>query len=103
MHCHIREIVELSVNQVEFVEKYGTTDAVHAVRLLLQKPSRKTGINPHSTLFDLEKASDKLPRKLIRYVLRQHRVPEEIIRWILLLYEKPISKVLLSFGEFPDK
>ncbi|CAD7083972.1 unnamed protein product [Hermetia illucens] len=47
---------------------------------------------------DLEKAFDRVPHELIWYALRQHLVPEELVRWVQLLYHDPKSKVQSMAG-----
>ena len=93
----IREIVEITVNQAGFVKNCGTTDAIHAARLLIEKHREK-----HRPLYiaflDLEKAFDRVPHELIWYALRQQFVPEELVRWVQLLYHDPKSKVRSMAG-----
>lgn len=42
----------------------------------------------HFAFLDLEKAFDRVPRKVIWYEFRRHGVPEEPIEWVLLLPNK---------------
>ncbi|VDP20059.1 unnamed protein product [Heligmosomoides polygyrus] len=77
----IRDVVQLSTNQCGFVSGCGTVDAIHAVRLLLEKHREKQ--KPvHFAFLDLEKAFDRVPREVIWYALRQHGIPEELIEWV---------------------
>ncbi|VDO98885.1 unnamed protein product [Heligmosomoides polygyrus] len=99
----IREIVRLSTNQCGFVAGCGTIDAIHAVRLLVERHREKQ--KPlHLAFLDLEKAFDRVPREVIWYALRQHGVPEELIEWVRILYSCPKSQVRAPAGtstEFP--
>ncbi|VDP25844.1 unnamed protein product [Heligmosomoides polygyrus] len=99
----IRDVVQLSNNQCGFVAGCGTVDAIHAVRLLLEKHREKQ--KPvHFAFLDLEKAFDRVPREVIWYALRRHGVPEELIEWVRILYSCPISRVRAPAGtsmEFP--
>ncbi|EYB87751.1 hypothetical protein Y032_0258g462 [Ancylostoma ceylanicum] len=60
----IRDIVRLSSIQCGFVSNCGTTDAIHCVRLLIEKHRQKQ--KPlHLAFLDLEKAFDRVPREVI--------------------------------------
>ncbi|VDP57400.1 unnamed protein product [Heligmosomoides polygyrus] len=99
----IREIVRLSDNQCCFVSGYGTIDAIHAARLLVEK-HREEQKPVNIAFLDLEKAFDRVPREVIWYSLRQHNVPEELIEWVRMLYSCPKSRVQAAAGtsmEFP--
>ncbi|WKX94958.1 hypothetical protein Q1695_011869 [Nippostrongylus brasiliensis] len=99
----IRNIVELTVNQCGFVANCSTTDAIHAVRLLVEKHREKQ--RPlHLAFLDLEKAFDRVPHEVIWYALRKQLVPEELINWVRILYTDPRSRVQAAAGisaEFP--
>ncbi|VDO63835.1 unnamed protein product [Heligmosomoides polygyrus] len=89
--------------QCGFVAGCGTVDAIHAVRLLLEKHREKQ--KPvHFAFLDLEKAFDRVPQEVIWYALRQHGIPEELIEWVRILYSCPRSRVRAAAGtsmEFP--
>ncbi|VDO89830.1 unnamed protein product [Heligmosomoides polygyrus] len=99
----IRDTVQLSTNQCGFVAGCGTVDAIHAVRLLIEKHRDKQ--KPvHLAFLDLEKAFGRVPREVIWYALREHGVPEELIEWVRILYSCPKSRVQAAAGtsmEFP--
>ncbi|EYC30555.1 hypothetical protein Y032_0005g2716 [Ancylostoma ceylanicum] len=97
----IREaIVLLSPNQCGFLP---TTDAIHAARLLIEKHREKK--KPlHLAFLDLEKAFDRVPHEVIWYALRLQGIPEEILKWVQMLYVDHRSKVQVAAGtstEFP--
>ncbi|EYB97211.1 hypothetical protein Y032_0142g2301 [Ancylostoma ceylanicum] len=72
------DIIEVLTNQYGFVVNCGTTDAIHAARLLIEKHREKQ--KPlHLAFLDMEKAFDRVPREVIWYALRWHGVPEEFI------------------------
>ncbi|XDV17916.1 hypothetical protein PO909_023707 [Leuciscus waleckii] len=72
----IDKIVSISPNQCGFVRGSGTTDAIHGVRLLLER-HREKNQQVHMAFLDLEKAFDRMPRDLIWHSLRSHGAPEE--------------------------
>jgi len=99
----LREIVKISENQCGFVKGAGTTDAIHAARLVLEKHREKN--NPvHVAFLDLEKAFDRVPHEVIWWALRKHQVSEVYIDWIKMIYRGASSSVRTSVGlsrEFP--
>ena len=97
LDARLRGIVEISTNQCGFVKGCGTTDAIHAARLLMERhrEKRKT---IHMAFLDLEKAFDRVPHNLIWYSLRSHGVPEIYIRWIRLLYSNATSSIRCPVG-----
>ncbi|EYC32664.1 hypothetical protein Y032_0002g1031 [Ancylostoma ceylanicum] len=99
----IRDIVSLSTNQCGFVAKCGTTNAIHAARLLIEKHREKQKAL-HVAFLDLKKAFDRVPHELIWYALGKHAIPEELIEWVRILYARPRSQVQAPAGtsaEFP--
>uniref|UniRef100_A0A914WDC8 Reverse transcriptase domain-containing protein n=1 Tax=Plectus sambesii TaxID=2011161 RepID=A0A914WDC8_9BILA len=93
----IRSIVTISTNQCGFVKGCGTTDAIHAARLLLEKHREKQK-KVHVSFLDLEKAFDRVPHELIWYALRSHGVPEAYVRWVQLLYTDVSSIIRCPAG-----
>ncbi|WP_423825321.1 reverse transcriptase domain-containing protein, partial [Salmonella enterica] len=68
------ELVKVTVNQCGFVSGKSTIDAIHTVRLLMER-YRDMKTDLHIVFIDLEKAFDRVPRKLIWQALRDHNVP----------------------------
>lgn len=97
----VRDVVSITVNQAGFVRHCGTTDAIHAVRLLLEK-YREKEIPVHIAFLDLEKAFDRVPHELIWFSLRQHGVPEHLVNLVRLLYHYPRSSVKSAAGMSQD-
>ncbi|MGL4932411.1 MAG: RNA-directed DNA polymerase, partial [Aeromonas sp.] len=56
----LRKIISISPNQCGFVRGRGTTDAIYAVRLLLER-HREKNQPVHMAFLDLEKAFDRVP------------------------------------------
>ncbi|KAL6729362.1 hypothetical protein Aduo_000423 [Ancylostoma duodenale] len=93
----IREIVQLSPNQCGFVSGCGTTNAIHAARLLIEKHREKK--RPlHPAILDLEKAFDRFPHEVIWYALRLQGIPEELLKWVQMLYADHRIKVQAAAG-----
>uniref|UniRef100_W5LYV5 Reverse transcriptase domain-containing protein n=1 Tax=Lepisosteus oculatus TaxID=7918 RepID=W5LYV5_LEPOC len=95
LDAQLRTIVDISPNQCGFVRNCGTTDAIHAARLLMERhhEKRKT---IHMAFLNLEKAFDRVPHDLIWLALRQHHVA--YVSWTKLLYQKATSSVRCAAG-----
>ena len=79
----LREIVKISQSQCGFIRGYGTTNAIHVTRLLLEKYYEKK--KPiHLVFIDLKKVFDRVSREVIWYALRWHGIPEELINYMKL-------------------
>ena len=78
----IRQVVSIDDSQFGFVPGRGTTDAIFVVRQLQEK---YLAVNKrlYMAFVDLEKAFDRVPRKVIRWALRKLGVEE----WIVLLVQ----------------
>ncbi|KAK6742925.1 hypothetical protein RB195_010287 [Necator americanus] len=97
LEARLRKIVSVSLNQCGFVKDCRTINAIHAVRILLEK-HREKNRSVHLAFLDLEKAFDRVPHELLWMSMRSHRVPEEYVRWTKLLYAKPTSVVRCAAG-----
>uniref|UniRef100_W5NIS9 ribonuclease H n=1 Tax=Lepisosteus oculatus TaxID=7918 RepID=W5NIS9_LEPOC len=97
LDARIRTIVDISPKQCGFVKNCGTTDTIHAARLLMERhhEKRKT---IHMAFLDLEKAFNRVPHDLILLALRQHHIPEAYVSWTKLLYQKATSSVRCTAG-----
>lgn len=74
----LRSIVTITSNQCDFVKGCGTTDAIHAVWLLMEKHQEKNK-KVHVAFLDLENAFDQVPHDLIWRALRLHGTSEEYV------------------------
>merc|ERR1712121_605790 len=97
----IREIVNIDEMQYAFVKGQSTTDAIFIIRQLQEKYLSK--VDPdgkHLTLFfafvDLEKAFDRVPRKVLWWAMRTLGVPESIVRVVQATYNNARSKVRIG-------
>ena len=97
----IREIANLTKNQAGFVKNCGTTDAIFAARLLVEK-HREKNVPLHLAFLDLEKAFDRVPHDVIWLALRDHGIPEHLISWVKLLHKEPTSCVQTAAGKTND-
>lgn len=77
LDARLRQISTITANQCGFVKGSGTTDAIHAARLLVEK-HREKKLTVHMAFLDLEKAFDRVPHDLIWHALRSHGAPESL-------------------------
>jgi len=97
LDARLRRIVTITPNQCGFVKGCGTSDAIHAVRILLER-HREKNLTVHTSFLDLEKAFDRVPHELIWHALRSHGLPEIYVRWVKILYENTTSVVSQNTG-----
>ena len=63
----------------------GTIDAVYILRQLQEKCHAKG--KSYMCFVDLEKAFDKVPRKVLEWAMRKKGIPEVLVRSVMSLYE----------------
>ena len=93
----IRQKVTIDESQFGFVPGRGTTDAIFVVRQLQEK---YLGVNKrlYMAFVDLEKAFDRVPRKVIWWSMRKLGVEEWIVRLVQGMYENARSRVRVGEG-----
>ena len=93
----IRQVVSIDDTQFGFVPGRGTTDAIFVVRQLQEK---YLAVNKrlYMAFVDLEKAFDRVPRKVIWWALRKLGVEELIVRLVQGMYANARSWVRVGEG-----
>ncbi|XP_063627476.1 uncharacterized protein LOC134798981 [Cydia splendana] len=89
--------MNISPNQFGFTASKSTTDAIQAVRILMEK-HRINKKDLHLVFIDLEKAFDRVPRKLVWQALRAQKVPEYFIYLIQDMYNDVSTRVKTLAG-----
>ncbi|KAK3525570.1 hypothetical protein QTP70_000460 [Hemibagrus guttatus] len=92
----LQDIVTIKPKQRRFVKGSGTTDAIHAIRLLLEKNKPL-----HMAFLDLDKVFDHVPHDFIWHSLRSHGGPEAYVDWVKLLYWNITSTIRCKVGTSP--
>ena len=94
----IRELISIDEMQFAFVPGRGTTDAIFIIRQLQEKfLSMRNLDGKNLTLYfafvDLEKAFDRVPRKVLWWAMRSLGVDEWIVRLVQAMYSNARSRV----------
>ena len=93
----IRDETTMGEEQFGFMPGRGTTDAIFAIRQLVEKHREKqTGL--HMVFIDLEKAYDRVPRQEVWRSMREKGVPEKYVRMVQDMYEGASTQVMSSAG-----
>ena len=93
----LRRKVTIGKCQFGYCQGRSTTDALYVMRQLQEKYSER-----HKTLYhifvDLEKAFDRIPRKVIEWALRRQRIEERLVVAVMSLYKDSRSRVRTQVG-----
>ena len=84
----IRQVVSMDDSQFGFVPGRGTTDAIFVVRQLQEK-YLAANKRLYMAFVDLEKAFDRVPRKVVWWALRKLGVDEWIVGLVQGMYSMP--------------
>ena len=84
--ARLRNRVEISKQQYGFMPGKGTTDAMFALRMFMEK-YREGQRELHCVFVDLEKAYDRVSREEIWYCMRKSRIVEKYVRIVQDMYE----------------
>ena len=93
----IRQLVSIDESQFGFVPGRGTTDAIFVVRQLKEK-YLAANKRLNMAFVDLEKAFDRVSRKVIWWALRKLGVEEWIVRLVQGMYANARSRVRVGEG-----
>ena len=97
LEVRLRRIIQLDSRQFGFCPGKSTTDALFIMRRIQEGYSQKKR-NAYHIFVDLEKAFDRVPRKVIEWALRRQRVPEKLIAAVMQLYVGTKSRVRTVTG-----
>ena len=93
----IRELMKVDDMQFGFMRGKGTTDALFILRRM-QEEFRGKEKKLYMCFVDLEKAFDRVPRKVMKWTLRKKSLPEVLVKAVMSLYEGSRTKVRVGSG-----
>ena len=93
----IRALVDFDEAQFGFMPGKGTTDALFLVRRL-QKEHRAKDKRMYMCYVGLEKAFDRVPRRVMEWAMRKKGLPEILVKAVMSLYEGAETKVKVGSG-----
>ena len=89
--------VEISKQQYGFMPGKGTTDAMFALRMLMEK-YREGQRELHCVFVDLEKAYDRVPREELWYCMRKSGIVNKYVQLVQDIYEVSKTVVRCAVG-----
>ena len=93
----LRRLVKVDQMQFGFMPSRSTVDAIFILRRMQEsylEKNRKLFI----CFVDLEKAFDRVPRKVIEWALRKKLVPERLVQTVVLMYKGAKTRVKVGAG-----
>ncbi|KAK3565383.1 hypothetical protein QTP86_007361 [Hemibagrus guttatus] len=98
VEARLRKVVEICEQQYGFMPRKSTTDAIFALRILMEK-YRDGQRELHCVFVDLEKAYDRVPREELWYCMRKSGVAEKYVRVVQDMYERSRTVVRCAVGQ----
>ncbi|KAK3533744.1 hypothetical protein QTP70_025050 [Hemibagrus guttatus] len=98
VEARLRKVVEICEQQYGFMPRKSTTDAIFALRILMEK-YRDGQRELHCLFVDLEKAYDRVPREELWYCMRKSGVAEKYVRVVQDMYERSRTVVRCAVGQ----
>ena len=93
----LRRDLTFSNQQYGFMPGKSTTDALFALRVLMEK-YREGQKELHCVFVDLEKAYDKVPREEVWYCMRKFGLAEKYVRIVQDMYDGSTTAVRYAVG-----
>ncbi|KAK3514359.1 hypothetical protein QTP70_015886 [Hemibagrus guttatus] len=98
VEARLRKVVDICEQQYGFMPRKSTTDAIFALRILMEK-YRDGQRELHSVFVDLEKVYDRVPREELWYCMRKSGVAEKYVRVVQDMYERSRTVVRCAVGQ----
>ncbi|KAK3545322.1 hypothetical protein QTP70_003792, partial [Hemibagrus guttatus] len=98
VEARLRKVVDICEHQYGFMPRKSTTDAIFALRILMEK-YRDGQRELHCVFVDLEKAYDRVPREELWYCMRKSGVAEKYVRVVQDMYERSRTVVRCAVGQ----
>ena len=88
----LRRTASADEMQLRSMPERGTIDAVFIIRRMQEEYHAK-GKKLHMCFVDLEKAFDRVLRKVLEWAMRKKGLPEVLVRSVMSLYEEAKTRV----------
>ncbi|KAK3547880.1 hypothetical protein QTP70_000337 [Hemibagrus guttatus] len=98
VEARLKKVVEICEQQYGFMPRKSTTDAIFALRILMEK-YRDGQRELHCVFVDLEKAYDRVRREELWYCMRKSGVAEKYVRVVQDMYERSRTVVRCAVGQ----
>ncbi|KAK3543381.1 hypothetical protein QTP70_018399 [Hemibagrus guttatus] len=98
VEARLRKVVEICEQQYGFMPRKSITDAIFALRILMEK-YRDGQRELHCVFVDLENAYDRVPREELWYCMRKSGVAENYVRVVQNMYERSRTVVRCAVGQ----
>ncbi|KAK3506979.1 hypothetical protein QTP70_033856 [Hemibagrus guttatus] len=98
MEARLRKVVEICEQQYGFMPRKSTTDAIFALRILIEK-YRDGQRELHCVFVDLENVYDRVPREELWYCMRKSGIAEKYVRVVQDMYERSRTVVRCAVGQ----
>ena len=97
IEARLRDIVEISKQQYGFMSGKETTNAMFALKMLMEK-YREGQRELHCVFVDLEKAYDRVLQEELLYCMRKSGIAEKYVQLIQDMYEESETVVRCAVG-----
>ena len=97
IEARLRDRVEISKQQYGFMPGKETTDAMFALRMLMEK-YREGQRELHCVFMDLEKAYDRVPQEELWYCMTKSGIVEKYVQLVQDMYEGSKTVVRCAVG-----
>ena len=89
--------LQISKQQYEFMPGKETTDAMFALRMLMEN-YKESQRKLHCVFVDLEKAYDRVPQEQLWHCMKKSEIVEKYVRFIQDMYEESETVVRCAVG-----
>ena len=97
IETRLKDRVEISKQQYGFIPEKEITDAIFALKMLMEK-YREGQREFHCVFVNLEKTYDRVPREELWYCMRKSGIVEKYVRLVQDIYEGSETVVRCAAG-----